>query len=43
MIEILRKTMGKMSKAGLALVGELSLSATARGLLAQASGTGATA
>jgi hypothetical protein len=43
MIEILRKTMGKMSEAGLALVGELSLSATARGLLAQASGTGATA
>jgi hypothetical protein len=43
MIEVLRKTMGKMSEAGLALVGELRLSATALDLLAQASDTGATA
>jgi hypothetical protein len=42
MVEILRKTIRKMSEPGIALVGELTLSPTASALLAQASGTGAT-
>jgi hypothetical protein len=43
MVDVLRKTMGKMSPLGLALAGELNLSPTGRALLAEASRTDATA
>ncbi len=37
MVDVLRKTMGKMSRDGIAMVGEVALSAQARALVAEAS------
>jgi hypothetical protein len=43
MIDVLRKSMGKMSPVGLAMVGEVPLSAAAEGLVAEAAAPAASA